>query len=107
MVYVKNYLRSKRLSDLENEDKEVLSLKLFPPRLPRPFSCILVAGIYFPPGKTAEEEKDMIDYLTNCTDAVLKDNPSAGVLLPGDFNKLFLLICLYGPVSNVELYMPS
>ena len=77
VVYVKNYLRSKRLSDLESEDKEVLWLKLFPPRLPRPFSCILVAGLYFPPGKTAKEEKDMIDYLTNCTDAVLKDNPSA------------------------------
>ena len=30
----------------------------------------------------------MIDYLTNCPDAVLKDNPSAGVLLAGDFNKL-------------------
>lgn len=88
LVYVKNYLRSKRLSDLENKDKEVLWLKLFPPRLPRPFSCILVAGIYFPPGKTAEEEKHMIDYLTNCTDAVLKDNPSAGVLLAVDFNKL-------------------
>lgn len=45
-------------------------------------------GIYFPPGKTAEEEKDMIDYLTNCTDAVLKDNPSAGVLLARDYKKL-------------------
>lgn len=88
VVYVKNYLRSKRLSEFENEDKEVLWLKLFPPRLPRPLSCILVAGIYFPPDKTAEEEKDTIDYLKNCTNAVLKDNPSAGVLLPGDFNKL-------------------
>ena len=48
----------------------------------------LAAGIYFLPGKTVEEEEDMIDYLTNCTDAVLKDNPSAGVLLAGDFNKL-------------------
>ena len=46
VVYVNNYLRSKRLSDLENEDKEVLWLKLFPPRLPRPFSCILQAFIF-------------------------------------------------------------
>jgi len=81
VLYVQNYLRSKRLSDLENEDKEVLWLQLFLPRLPRSFSCILVVGIYFPPGKATEEEKDMIDYLTNCTDAILKENPSARVLL--------------------------
>ena len=79
---------SSSISIGENEDKEVLWLKLFPPRLPRPFSFILVACIHFPPGKTAEEEKNMIEYLTNCIDAVLKDNPSVGVLLAGDFNKL-------------------
>lgn len=88
MVYVKNYLRFKCLFDLESEDKEVLWFKLFFLRLLRFFSCILVVGIYFLFGKIVKEEKDMIDYLINCMDVVLKDNFFVGVLLVGDFNKL-------------------
>ena len=90
VVYVQSNLHSKRLIHLEEDDKEVLWLKLFPKRLPRPFSCIFVAGIYFPPGKTVTEGKDMTNYLTQCLDTLLTENPSAGILLAGDFNNLDL-----------------
>lgn len=90
VAYIQNDLHSKRLLHLEDDEKEVLWLKLLPKRLPRPFSCMAVAGIYFPPGNTVAEGRDMIDYLTQCLDTLLRENPSAGILLAGDFNQLDL-----------------
>ena len=57
-------------------------------RIPRPHRCIVSAGVYFPPGKNAAEEKEMTDYLTECLDKLLQDTPSAGILLAVDFNHL-------------------
>ena len=59
-------------------------------RIPRPHSCIVSAGVYFPPGKNAAEEKEMTDYPTECLDKLLQDTPSAGIFLAGDFNHLDL-----------------
>ena len=71
VAYIQNKLRPKRLLNLEDDEKEVIWLKLYPKRLPRPFSCVFVAGIYFPTGKAITEGKEMINCLTQCPDALL------------------------------------
>lgn len=90
IAYIKSDLKSKRIATLEDKDKEVLWLRLYPTRIPRPHSCIIGAGVYFPPGKNAAEEKDMTNYLTQCLDKLLQETPSSGILLAGDFNHLDL-----------------
>ena len=55
----KTDLKSKPLLNLEDEKREVLWLKLFPKRIPRPCSCIVVAGVYSPPGKSITEGKEL------------------------------------------------
>ena len=92
IAYIKSDLKSKRIACVEDKDKdkEVLWLRLYPTRIPRPHSCIVSAGVYFPPGKNAAEEKEMTDYLTECLDKLLQVTPSAGILLAGDFNHLDL-----------------
>ena len=42
-------------------------------RIPRPFSSILVVGVYYPPGQSGEAEKNMLIFLTNSIDSVLRD----------------------------------
>ena len=87
VAYIKSDIKSKRLLNLEDEEREVLWLKLFPKRIPR---CFVVAGVYYPPGKSITEGKDMTNYLTQSLDTALRENPSAGILLAGDFNQLDL-----------------
>ena len=65
-------------------------MQLKPARTPRPFSCILFVGVYYPPGQTADAEKVMLDYLSDDLDLFLRDHPSAGIVIAGDFNKLNL-----------------
>ena len=57
LVYVHNDLPTKRLVNVEVNDKEVLWLLHTPHRTPRPFSCLITVGLYFPPGKSASEGK--------------------------------------------------
>ena len=64
LAYVHQAIPTIRLHNLEEDNKEVIWLVLKPPRTPRPFSCILVVGVYNPPGQTAEAEKEMIRYLS-------------------------------------------
>ena len=90
LAYIKSDLPAKRLSELEEEGKEVLWLLLKPPRTPRPYSAVIVVGIYYSPGQNKECEREMLDYLTQKMDTVLADRPSAGILVAGDFNKLNL-----------------
>ena len=63
LAYVHKSIPTTRLHNLEEPDKEVIWLQLKPARTPRPFSCILFVGVYYPPGQTAEAEKVMLDYL--------------------------------------------
>ena len=70
--------------------KEALWLLLKPQRLPRPFSCIVMVAVYYPPGQAAINEITMIDYLTDGIDFILQSYPSAGIIIAGDFNKMKL-----------------
>ena len=88
LVYVHNDLPTKRLVNVEVNDKEVLWLLHTPHRTPRPFSCLITVGLYFPPGKSASEGKELNDYITDNLDNLLKEKPSAGIMITGDFNHL-------------------
>ena len=88
LAYIHKSMPTKRLQHLETDDKEVVWLLYTPTRLQRPYSCIITAGLYFPPGKSAIEAKELIEYLTECLDLVLMERPSAGIVITGDFNNL-------------------
>ncbi len=88
LAYVHHSIPASRLTTAEDDDKEVLWLLLKPPRTPRPFSSIIVAIVYYPPGQSAECGKDMIGYLTRNLDNLLCDRPSSAIVIAGDFNKL-------------------
>ena len=94
LAYVNNHIPTIRLTELEVDGKEALWLLLKPARIPRPYSSIVVTGVYFPPGQTAEDEREMYEYITKGLDSVLHDRPSAGIIVAGDFNKMRLnLLC--------------
>lgn len=88
MAYVHNDLPTKHLVSAEVSDKEVLWLLHTPYRTPRPFSCIITVALYFPPGKSVLERSEMNDYITEHLDNLLKEKPSAGIMITGDFNQL-------------------
>ena len=90
LAYVHQSIPVSRLTTAEVDDKEVLWLLLRPPRTPRPFSSIIVAIVYYPPGQSAECGTDMIEYLTSNLDRLLCDRPSSTIVIAGDFNKLNL-----------------
>ena len=87
---VNKCLPAKRMAHLEEESKEVIWLLLKPPRTPRPYSTVAVAIVYYPPGQSAEHAIDMIEYLATCIDNVLRQRPSSGIVVGGDFNQLKL-----------------
>ena len=90
LVYVNTSIPTTRLTDLEEDNKEVIWLLLKPTRTPRPFSVIVVVGVYYPPGQSVENEKEMNEYITRGLDSILQDFPSAGVFIMGDFNQMKL-----------------
>ena len=73
LVYVENCTQTTRLTNLEDEDQKVLWLHVKPKRAPRLFSVIIVVGVYYPPGQTAENERGMNEYLTKGLDFVMQD----------------------------------
>ena len=90
LAYVNTCIPVERISNLEEEGKEVLWLVLKPPRAPRPFSSITVVITYYPPGQPRERENEIIEYLSNGLDELLRKRPSSGIIIAGDFNNLKL-----------------
>ena len=94
LAYSYKNIPTTRLHDLEEDGKEVMFLLLKCAKIPRPFNSVLVVGVYHPPGQPAEVEKDMLFFLTNAIDSVLRDRPSIGLIVTGDFNHMNLnLLC--------------
>ena len=73
-----------RLHDIEDDEHEVLWIRLKPKKLPRKYSCIIMAGIYHPPGA---DNGSLREYLIASLDIVLRRSPDCGVILSGDFNQ--------------------
>ena len=83
--YVKNDVLYSRIVELEDQSFEVLWLKIMPKKLPRAFSCIILACIYHP---REANSAAMRDHVINGVDSVVRKHPNCGVLLTGDFNQL-------------------
>ena len=90
LAYSYKNIPSTRLHDLEEDGKEVMFLLLKCAKIPRPSSSILVVVVYYSPDISAEAEKDMLFFLTNAVDTVLRDRPSMGLIVTGDFNHMNL-----------------
>ena len=73
-----------RLHDIEDDEHEVLWTRLKPKKLPRKYSCIIIACIYHPPGA---DNVSLREYLITSLDTVLRRSPDCGVILSGDFNQ--------------------
>ena len=86
-TFVSSSIPFKRRSDLESPDHECMWLWLRPPRLPRPFSGIIVGAMYFPHAP-ADEQRVRASYIIECIDSVKSAHPDCGMVLLGDFNTL-------------------
>ena len=69
---------------LKKMDAKSYGLKLNLEKLPRKYSCIMLACIYHPPGA---ENWSMREYMINSLDTILRGSPDCGVILTGDFNQ--------------------
>lgn len=83
--YIRNDLMYTRLSGMEAHDLEVIWIKIMPKKMPRKFSCILLACIYYTP-KT--EYLKIRDHIITCIDIMVRRHPECGVIVTGDFNQL-------------------
>ena len=73
-----------RLHDLEEVGREVICMaKCVIKKLPRKYSCIMLAYIYHPPGA---ENWSMREYMINSLDTILRGSPDCGVIVTDDFN---------------------
>lgn len=89
LAYVSDMIPTKQLTELEVDDKEVLWLLHTPPRIARPFSCIITVALYYPEFRRNTVKKaDLNSYITERLDYLLKERPSAGIVITGDINQL-------------------
>ena len=86
--FVSNSIPYKRWTDLENPLYECLWLCLRFHRLPRKIWSIVVGVLYKPPDKSAQEQRDTINYLIEFLDHARNKFPDCGIVLLGDFNNL-------------------
>ena len=67
------------------QDHEIYWLKLIPKRLPRGFSCLIVAVVYHPPGVDSQL---ITNHLFQSLSAAESTFPNCGLIVAGDFNHL-------------------
>ena len=87
-AFVSNSISYKRWTDLDNPLYECLRLCLRRHRLPREISSIVVGVLYKPPDKSAQEQRDTINYPIESLDHARNKFPNCGIVLLGDFNNL-------------------
>ena len=80
-------LRFGTLSDLMDENFEVLWVKICPPRLPRGISSIVVGTVYHPPS-AGYSDRQMSDYLLESLPEIEARFADCGLIILGDFNNL-------------------
>ena len=107
-AFVSNSIPYKRWTDLENPLYEcLLWLSLRPHRLPRKISCIVMGILYSPPDKSAQDQRDTINYLIETLDHARNKFPDCGIVLVGDFNNLDIPDLLTGHDLNQIICEPT
>ena len=74
-----------RLLDIEDNEHEVMWIRLRLHKLPRIFASIVIACIYHPPNS---DNSSMREYIIATLDGILRRHPDCGIILIGDFNQL-------------------
>ena len=74
-----------RLRYIEDDEHDVLCVRLSPQKLPRKYSCISIACIYHP---HKADNGSMREYVITSLDSILRCYPECGIILIGDFNQL-------------------
>ena len=74
-----------RLLDIEDNEHEVMWIRLRLHKLPRRFASIVIACIYHPPNS---DNSSMREYIIATLDGILRRHPDCGIVLIGDFNQL-------------------
>lgn len=60
-----------------------------PPHILRSFSCIITVALHFPEFcRSIAKESELNNYITEHLDNLLKERPSAGIVITGDINQL-------------------
>lgn len=88
LLYVRNDIHYRGLSQFQADDFEVVWLALRPKVLPRPFGLLIVSVIYCPPWYCADRKRQLADYIIRTVDSLSRNCPSAAYILCGDFNTL-------------------
>ena len=83
------------LSDLQNDDHEVLWIDVKPRRLPRNFSNIVMGMVDHPP---CTKDNTMKEYLLSSLESLESKFPNCAIILAGDFNRKLLPIFLLNPL---------
>ena len=83
------------LSDLQNDDHEVLWIDVKPRRLPQNFSNIVMGMVYHPP---CTKDNTMKEYLLSSLESLESKFPNCAIILAGDFNRTLLPIFLLNPL---------
>ena len=66
-----------QLHDIEDDEHEVLWNRLKPNKLPKKYSCIIIACIYHPSGAA---NGSLREYMVTSLDTVLRRSPDCGVI---------------------------
>ena len=85
-VYTSKSIPCQRRTELESANFECIWLLIRPPRLPRPLTGIIVCVVCNPPDRSAQELRDLDEYLVNITDSLRNKYPDCGLTILGDFN---------------------
>ena len=83
--YLRTEILYSRLYAYEDDELEVIWIKLMPTRLPRTISCILIACIYY---TQQTDYLKMREHIITSIDAVIRKHPDCAIIVTGDFNQL-------------------
>ena len=92
-IYLKDNIKYETIGDLQCcEHHEIIGIKLNLKRIPRGFSCIILAVVYYP-GRTSPAESDATNIINHLFDSLMTAEsifPNCGIIITGDFNRLNL-----------------
>lgn len=83
--YVRQNLPFSLVTPVDSVNVESVWLLYRQPRMPRSMSHLLIGTVYHPPNAISHITST---YIVDNIDAILRQHPSAGVLVVGDFNKM-------------------
>ena len=85
-IYAREQMKYEILENLQCcNDHEILWIKLNPTRLPRGFTCLIIAVIYHPPGSDCHS---IINHLFQSLTLAESLYPNCSIVIAGDFNRL-------------------